>query len=175
VTDKSAALRGFHRVLKPGGRISIAEPILQDDTFFARALRRRVDTEPLGSHDRFLTLLHRWKAAQFPDTEELCAKSPITNYSERDLLYFVRSAGFTEIHLQLHIDVAPSLITSWQVFFNSSPHPWAPPLSVILGGSRGFLRRQFRIQLNTPSRTRCVCSVTSSRRSRHLCIHRRAS
>jgi arsenite methyltransferase len=79
VPDKSAALREFHRVLKLGGRVSIAEPILQDDAFFARALRRRVDTEPRGCHDRFLTLLHRWNAAQFPDTEELCAQSPITN------------------------------------------------------------------------------------------------
>jgi len=151
VADKSAALREFHRVLKPGGRLSIAEPILQDDAFFARALRRRVDAEPSGSHDRFLTLLHRWKAAQFPDTEELCAKSPITNYSERDLLNFVRGAGFTEIHLQLHIDVAPSLITSWQVFLDSSPHPWAPPLSVILAEQFTAEERQFFEQIVRPT------------------------
>ncbi len=61
--------------------------------------------------DQFLRLLHRWKAAQFPDTEESCAASPHVNYSERDLLNFVRGAGFSDIHLQLHIDVAPSLIT----------------------------------------------------------------
>jgi ubiquinone/menaquinone biosynthesis C-methylase UbiE len=151
VADKSAALREFHRVLKPGGRLCIAEPILQDDAFFARALRRRVDAEPRGSHDRFLTLLHRWKAAQFPDTEELCAKSPITNYSERDLLNFVRGAGFTEIHLQLHIDVAPSPITSWQVFLDSSPHPWAPPLSVILAEQFTAEERQFFEQIVRPT------------------------
>ncbi len=66
-------------------RLSIAEPILQDEAFYATALRRRVEDK---SHpvDRFLTLLHRWKAAQLPDTEEACAQSPIANYSERDLL-----------------------------------------------------------------------------------------
>ena len=131
VADKNAALGECFRILKPGGRLSIAEPILQDDAFYARALRKRVEDQSLPI-DRFLTLLHRWKAAQFPDTEEVCAKSPIANYSERDLLNMVRGAGFGQIHLQLHIDVAPSLITSWDVFLGTSPHPWAPSLKQIL-------------------------------------------
>jgi ubiquinone/menaquinone biosynthesis C-methylase UbiE len=131
VADKSSALREFFRILKPGGRISIAEPILQDEAFYARALRRRVEDRALPV-DRFFTLLHRWKAAQFPDTEESCAQSPIANYSERDLLNWVRGAGFAPIHLQLHMDVVPSLITSWNVFLASSPHPWAPSLQQIL-------------------------------------------
>ncbi len=132
VADKSAAFREFHRILKPGGRISLAEPILQDDAFYARALRKRVEDKGSPPADRFLTLLHRWKAAQFPDTEEQCAKSPIANYSERDLINLARGCGFGEIHLQLHIDVMPSLITSWEIFLGASPHPLAPSLSQIL-------------------------------------------
>jgi arsenite methyltransferase len=132
VADKPAALREFFRVLKPGGRISICEPILQDEAFYARALRRRVEAQAGAPSDRFLGLLHRWKAAQFPDTEESCAKNPLTNYSERSLLNFVREAGFDEIHLQLEIDVKPTLTRSWDVFIGSSPHPWAPPLRQIL-------------------------------------------
>lgn len=38
VCDKKAALDEFRRVLKPGGRISLMEPILQDEAFYARAL-----------------------------------------------------------------------------------------------------------------------------------------
>jgi arsenite methyltransferase len=131
VADKRAALREFHRVLKAGGRLSIAEPLLQDDAFHARALRNRIEdrSRPV---DRFITLLHRWKSAQFPDTEEAAAKSPIVNYSERDLLNMVGDAGFTEIHLQLHIDVVPSAVMSWDVFVGTSPHPWAPSLKQIL-------------------------------------------
>lgn len=142
VADKAAALGEFFRILKPGGRLSIAEPILQDEAFYARALRRRIEdqSQPV---DRFLTLLHRWKAAQFPDTEEACAKSPIANYSERDLLNMVRAAGFAEIHLQLHIDVVPSIVTSWDVFLGSSPHPWAPSLKQILGERFTYAERQF--------------------------------
>jgi arsenite methyltransferase len=150
VADKTAALGEFFRILKPGGRISIAEPILQDDALYARALRRRVEDQSQPA-DRFLTLLHRWKAAQFPDTEEACKKSPIANYSERDLLNMVRGAGFAEIHLQLHIDVMPSLSTSWDVFLGSSPHPWAPSLKQILCERFTSDESQFFEQMVRPS------------------------
>jgi arsenite methyltransferase len=150
VADKKAALSEFFRILKPGGRLSIAEPILQDDAFYARALRKRVEDR---SHpvDRFLTLLHRWKAAQFPDTEAACAQSPIANYSERDLLNMVRTAGFAQIHLQLHMDVMPSLITSWDVFLGTSPHPWAPSLKQILAEQFTPDESQFFEQMPRPT------------------------
>jgi ubiquinone/menaquinone biosynthesis C-methylase UbiE len=150
VADKTAALGEFFRILKPGGRLSIAEPILQDEAFYARALRRRIEdrSEPA---DRFLTLLHRWKAAQYPDTEEACAKSPIANYSERDLLNMVLRAGFSEIHLQLHIDVVPSIVTSWEVFLGNSPHPWAPSLNQILAQRFTCDERQFFEQMVRPT------------------------
>lgn len=132
VADKRAALSEFRRVLKPGGRISLCEPILQDEALYARALRNRVIADGSRPPDPFLALLHRWKAAQYPDTEERCAASPIVNFSERDLLYLVRDCGFTEIHLELHIDVMPSLVSEWEVFVGTSPHPWAPSLRRIL-------------------------------------------
>ncbi len=131
VADKTAALREFHRILKPGGRISLAEPILQDDAFFARALGKRVAEQSLPT-DLLLPLLHRWKAAQFPDTADKCAASPIANFSERDLINIAGNAGFVELHLQLHIDVMPSLTSSWKVFLDTSPHPLAPTLRRIM-------------------------------------------
>jgi ubiquinone/menaquinone biosynthesis C-methylase UbiE len=132
VADKVGALREFLRVLKPGGRLSLAEPILQDDAFSTRALKTLLETRPAPSPHRFMPLLHRWKAAQYPDTEEKIRNSPIANYSERDLIRLAHAAGFDELHLELHIDVVPSIIPNWQGFLESSPHPLAPPLSVIL-------------------------------------------
>jgi hypothetical protein len=36
-------------------------------------------------------LLHRWKAAQYPDTHEKIANSPIANYSERNLIVYLNA------------------------------------------------------------------------------------
>jgi ubiquinone/menaquinone biosynthesis C-methylase UbiE len=132
VADKTAALREFHRVLKPGGRISLAEPVFQDDALAASALRAVIDSHPPEQISPLTVLLHRWKAAQYPDTEDKIVKSPIAGYSERDVIRFAQAAGFTELHLELHIDVLRSIVRSWDVFINSSPHPLAPPLSVIM-------------------------------------------
>jgi hypothetical protein len=98
-----------------------------------------------------MPLLHRWKAAQFPDTREKMSKSPITNYSERDLLRLVEDSGFADIHLELHIDVRPSRITSWEVFLDCSPHPWAPPPRVILAEQFSAEERQIFERVLRPS------------------------
>jgi arsenite methyltransferase len=150
VPDKLAALREFYRILRPGGRISIAEPILQDDALMANALRLLIESEANRSQDRFLPLLHRWKAAQYPATPEKIANSPIANYSERNLFDFFRTCGFAEIHMELHIDMLPSILKSWEVFLRFSPHPWAPPLSVILAEQFTPEERQYFEQIARP-------------------------
>jgi SAM-dependent methyltransferase len=127
-----AALREFHRILKPGGRISLAEPVFMDEALAASAIRTVIESKPPEGVSPFMTLLHRWKAAQYPDTEEKILSSPIANYSERDLIQFAKLAGFPEVHLELHIDTFPSPVRSWDVFINSSPHPLAPPLAAIM-------------------------------------------
>jgi arsenite methyltransferase len=132
VSDKTAALREFHRVLKPGGRISLAEPVYQDDALGASAIRAVIESTPPERVSPMTVLLHRWKAAQYPDTEEKILATPLANYSERDMVRFAQQAGFAELHLELHIDVLPSIVRSWDVFINSSPHPLAPPLSAIM-------------------------------------------
>jgi arsenite methyltransferase len=132
VADKKAALSEFYRILKPGGRLSLSEPVLQDDAFLAAALRIQVESQSSKSVGSFLPLLHRWKAAQYPDTPEKIASSPIANYSERTLFESMRVAGFRGIHLELHIDLLPNPIRSWDVFLRTSPHPLAPTLQTIL-------------------------------------------
>jgi ubiquinone/menaquinone biosynthesis C-methylase UbiE len=155
VQDKSAALREFRRILKAGGRISLAEPILQDDAFSTRALRMLLEKPPPGQLSELLPLMHRWKAAQFPDTEEKIRNSPIANYSERDLVRLTHAAGFSEVHLELHIDVMPSIIPSWEAFLGSSPHPLAPSLRQILAEQfsaeeRALFERHMRPTVEDP-------------------------
>jgi len=132
VADKPAAVREFHRILKPGGRISMAEPVLRDEALEVCALKQMVDGRPAASGDLFFPLLLRWRAAQFPDTEEKLRRIPITNYGERDLVRLAIDTGFADIHLELHIDVRTTDSTCWETFIHASPHPLAKPLKVIL-------------------------------------------
>ena len=132
VPDKPAALRAFHRVLRPGGTLSLGEPILQDEAFETAALKRLVDARPDHPDIDYLRILQRFKAAQFPSTDHEIAQSPITNFSERDLVRFARDAGFADIHVELHIDARPILTTSWDIFLRTSPHPWSPTGDEIL-------------------------------------------
>ncbi|MEK6347718.1 MAG: methyltransferase domain-containing protein [Burkholderia sp.] len=150
VADKPAALRECLRILKPGGRLSIAEPILRDEAIEASALRAVVDTLPDIEGDNFLHLLHRWKAAQFPDTEAGIAASPITNYGERDLVRFALDAGFANVHMAFHIDVQPASVTSWAVLLGTSPHPWAPTLSAVLAAQFTPNEQRFFEQILRP-------------------------
>jgi arsenite methyltransferase len=158
VTDKRKALREFRRVLKPGGRLSIAEPIFWDEAVAVSAMKNLIEARSPGNQEPILPLLHRWKAAQFPDTPEKIASNPIANYSERDLVRFAQESGFGDIHMEFHIDVSPSVITSWEVFLGSSPHPWAPSLGTILAEQFAPEERQLcepflRSLIGTPNAT----------------------
>lgn len=132
VSNKEAAVREFHRILKHGGRISFAEPILQDEAIAVCTLKAHIDSQSVEDRNRFIVLMHRLKSAQFPDTRDGILNSPITNYTERDLINIVQHVCFSNIHLEYHIDITPTTITSWEIFLGCSPHPWAPAPRVVL-------------------------------------------
>ena len=131
VEDKPAAMREVYRILKPGARFAIAEPILRDEALEVCMLKQLVDTRAFNTEDPFFPLLLRCRAAQFPDTEEKARSLPITNYGERDLVRFAIDAGFTDIHLELHIEVRTEDSLPWETFLRTSPHPLAPSLQEV--------------------------------------------
>ena len=132
VADKPAAFREMYRVLKPGGRISLAEPINQEHALAVRVMRERLQSSGDDAPDPLLRLMHRWKSAQFPDTEERIAETPLVNFSEGDLLNFAARVGFRPLHLRMHVDITPSLIATWDDFLSIAPHPIAPSLAEIM-------------------------------------------
>ena len=155
VLDKTAALREFHRVLRPGGRLSIGEPVFQDEAVAAQAMRTVIESSPPEAVSPLLRLMHRWKASQFPDTDATIRASAIAGYSERDLVRFAQTAGFADVHLELHIDTLPSIVRTWEVFINTSPHPLAPPLRTIMDekfspGERELFERSMRPVIEDP-------------------------
>lgn len=123
VADKARELAAMHRVLRPGGRISLFEPI-----------NRLTSPEPA---DRFwgydvaavLPLAERVKAAyrrlEHPDAANMM------DFDDRDLVGFAQDAGFERIHLECHVDVGPGSLTrsvSIDTLLGSSPNPLAPTM-----------------------------------------------
>ena len=132
VADKQKALAQFYRVLKPGGRISIGEPINRDDAMNLAALTRYLELQPNDEANAPARLFQRWRAAQLPSTKEEILRNPLTNFTERDLIKLCRLVGFRQIHLELHINEQDLTIESWDVFLDVAPRPNTPTLREVL-------------------------------------------
>ncbi len=131
VADKAAAARQFHRVLKPGGRISIAEPIYQDAAVQLAGLTNALLARPDDAITAQARLLQRCRAVQLPSTMAEIQGNPLTNFTERDLIVLFQKVGFTEIHLELHIDIRKGAAVPWDTFIDKAPRPGAPSLRAV--------------------------------------------
>ena len=132
VADKSAAAREFYRVLKPGGRVSLAEPVYRDEALRLEALAKYVASQPADGNNLDARLFLRWKGAQLPSNAAAIAANPLTNFTERDLVGILEKAGFADIHLEFHLDTRKGDPVPWDTFLDTAHHPQAPTLREIL-------------------------------------------
>jgi ubiquinone/menaquinone biosynthesis C-methylase UbiE len=118
VSAKQQAFQEFHRVLKPGGRLSIFEPINRFTYPEPAHLFVGYDVTPVQS---FASNVRRvFERLQPPDTD------PMLDFDERDLLRWAEQAGFMEIHLELQIEIAPLAPATWEAWLNKSGNPKIP-------------------------------------------------
>lgn len=146
VADKAAAARQFHRVLKPGGRLSIAEPIYRDEAVLLAAFTNLAKSEADSAFSSPLRHMQRCRTAQLPSTLEEIEQSPLTNFTERDLVTLFQRAGFKEIHLELHIDIGKEAAMSWDTYIDIAPRPGASTLREIFAT---HLSDQERLEVET--------------------------
>lgn len=120
VERKREAFAEFHRVLKPGGRLSIFEPINRFAYPEPPGRFMGVDVtaiQPLA--DKVHALYDR---LQPPETD------PMLDFDERDLLALPERAGFGELHLELRADIEPAKPVRWEVAWRQAGNPKIPTL-----------------------------------------------
>jgi arsenite methyltransferase len=117
VRDKAAAFAELHRVLRPGGRISLYEPINRYglDDFFG------FDLSPAGEAGRKIEALYR--GLQPPESD------PMVDFDERDLVRLCEQAGFYPIDLRLDLEIGPADPVGWEAFVNTAGNPNIPTLA----------------------------------------------
>ena len=123
VKDKAAALRAFHRVLRPGGRISVFEPINL----------LMLDPERLGGYDitPIKPLADRVKALY--ESIQPVGGDPMLDFDERDLVRYSDLAGFAEIDLELRVTVKNGKHpVPWDLALRTSGNPLVPTLDEAL-------------------------------------------
>jgi ubiquinone/menaquinone biosynthesis C-methylase UbiE len=132
VPDKLAAMQAFFRILKPGGRLSLADPLLRERALAVTRIARGLESASFGERTAEMELIHRWLSRQFPDTLEAITSNCLTNYTERELVRFAQAAGFLPIHGRAELDVRPANPLAWETFLRLSPFAGVPTLAEIL-------------------------------------------
>jgi ubiquinone/menaquinone biosynthesis C-methylase UbiE len=123
VQDKPKAFASLYRVLRPGGRISLFEPINRltypepDGRFWG------YDLSSVGELvARVQTVLAGVERA---------ARSAMMDFDDRDLAKLAEEAGFDRVHVECHIDIergGDSPAISAEALLDSAPNPNAPTL-----------------------------------------------
>jgi SAM-dependent methyltransferase len=120
VARKEAAFAEFFRVLRPGGRLSVFEPINSFRMADAGSGLYGLDLSPIAD------LVPKVRAAYETVPAE---QDPMLDFDERDLLRLARAAGFTALELDYRAEVGvpePPPTTDWDVLRRTAPNPLAP-------------------------------------------------
>lgn len=127
VEDKARAFEEFHRILKPGGRISLFEPINSRILALNRDLLFGYDVKPVSE---LVDKIREVYEAANPAT------GPMLNFDETDLLSLAEEAGFVEAHVTLELvstNRPPHAGLPWTSLMRTSPNPNAPTYGEAIG------------------------------------------
>lgn len=119
VADKARAFDEFMRVLRPGGRVSLFEPI---NSF-------EMDEKENGFWGYPAEGVADLAARVTAVFEEIQAPTdPMLDFDERDLFGLAQAAGFFPVELDYKAEVRPSDVVAWNTFVNTSGNPLIPTI-----------------------------------------------
>jgi SAM-dependent methyltransferase len=119
VEEKAAAVREFARVLRPGGRISLIEPI---NRFGATDPDRWAGYDLSAIPDIAKKIRAVYDALQPPDSD------PMLDFDERNLIQLAELAGFFPIWLTLEAEITPVEPRKWTTFLEQAGNPRIPTI-----------------------------------------------
>jgi len=124
VEDKRRAFGEFHRVLKPGGRLSVFEPINSFRHPEPPHLFMGYDVTPI--EDIAGKVRDVYERIQPPN-------DPMLDFDERDLFDLAEAAGFGEVHLNYEAEVVSGDtyhgVESWDAFLRIAGNPKIPTIA----------------------------------------------
>ncbi|MBJ7610176.1 MAG: methyltransferase domain-containing protein [Candidatus Dormibacteraeota bacterium] len=124
---KRDAFAEFFRVLRPGGRLSIFEPI-----------NRRMFPEPPGMFWGWdVSAVAGLRDRVVAEIERRCGPDlrPMMDFDENDLVRLAEDAGFEEVELILQVSVTRPHPRDWEQVLHSSPNPLSPTLLEAVDGA----------------------------------------
>jgi ubiquinone/menaquinone biosynthesis C-methylase UbiE len=138
VADKAGAFAAMHRVLRPGGRISLREVVGR--------LMFPEPPERFWGYDlsSVVELCLRVKAAH-GELENPAFRAAMLDFDDRDLVDLARAAGFDRVHVECHIDLEPGALmpgATLERLLESAPTPVAPTIGEAVDRALNNLERR---------------------------------